>query len=59
MRAFGDNMVSRAIGFTVRFMALLAASVAFVVVGVLSLLEIILWPLVPFASVALIVKGLL
>jgi hypothetical protein len=59
LRAFGDNLVSRAVGFTVRFFVLLAAAVAFVLIAVAGALELIIWPLVPVLSVALILKGLL
>lgn len=59
MRASLDNLVSRCIGFTVRFFVLLAAGVALVALLVFALLEIIVWPLVPLLGVALIVKGAL
>jgi hypothetical protein len=59
MRAFGDNLVSRVVGFTVRFFVLFAAALAFVLLLVASVLELVLWPLVPLAGIALIVKGLL
>jgi hypothetical protein len=59
MRALGDNFVSRCIGFTVRFFVLLTAAIAFVFVAAIGLLEIVLWPILPLAAVALIIKGLL
>lgn len=59
LRAFGDNLVSRAVGFTVRFFVLLTAAVGFVLVAVLGALELLIWPLVPLLGMALIVKGLL
>lgn len=59
LRAMGDNLVSRCIGFTMRFFVLLAAAVSFVVLAAVSLIEIVVWPLVPIAAVALLVKGLL
>jgi len=59
LRAFGDNLVSRCIGFTVRFFVLLAAAVAFVFTTVVGLLELVVWPLVPLAAAVFIVKGLL
>jgi hypothetical protein len=59
MRAFGDNLVSRCIGFTIRSFVLFAAAIAFILLGLLALLELVVWPLVPLAGVALIVKGLL
>jgi hypothetical protein len=59
IRAFGDNIVSRVVGFTVRFFVLFAAALAFVLLLLASLLELVVWPLVPVAGIALIVKGLL
>lgn len=59
MRAFGDNLVSRCIGFTVRFFVLLAAGVSFIGLLVFALLELVVWPLVPLLGIALIVKGLI
>jgi len=59
LRAFGDNLVSRCIGFTVRSFVLIAAAVAFLFTCAVGITELILWPLLPFICVALIVKGLL
>ena len=59
LQAMGDNLVSRAVGFTVRFVVLLTAGVAFVAFCLVGLAELIIWPLVPLAAVVLIVKGVL
>jgi hypothetical protein len=59
LRAFGDNLVSRAVGFTVRFFVLLAAALAFVFVAIMGVLEVLIWPLLPLLAAALIVKGVL
>jgi hypothetical protein len=59
LRAFGDNLVSRAVGFTVRFFVLLAAALAFVFVAIMGVLELLIWPLLPLLAAALIVKGVL
>jgi hypothetical protein len=59
MRAIGDNLVSRCIGFVVRSMVLLTAGVAFVALSIVGLLELIVWPFVPLLGLALIVKGFL
>lgn len=59
LQAIGDNLVSRAIGFTVRFLVLLTAAVSFVLLCLAAFLELILWPLVPLVATALIVKGVL
>lgn len=58
LRAMGDNMVSRAIGFTVRLLVLSAALVTLTLVSIIGVLQIILWPLVPPAIVVGLVKGL-
>jgi hypothetical protein len=59
LRAIGDNLVSRCVGFTVRFFVLLAAAVSYVALCIAGLLELVLWPLLPLIAIALIVKGLL
>ncbi|HSX43637.1 MAG TPA: hypothetical protein VLF59_06165 [Candidatus Saccharimonadales bacterium] len=59
MRALGDNIVSRCIGFTVRSFVLLSAGFIFMCLILLEVLEIVLWPLIPLAGTGLIVKGLL
>jgi hypothetical protein len=56
-RAWGDNLFSRIIGFFVRFFVLIGAAATLAVIAVLSLAEIIIWPLLPLAVVAFIVKG--
>src|SRR5271170_34655 len=53
LRAVGDNIVSRCVGFTVRFFVLLAAGVSFVVLCIAGLLELVLWPLLPVLALAL------
>lgn len=58
-RAFVDNMFSRAVGFVVRFFVLLAALICIIATILLSLVEIILWPLMPVMVVALILYGVL
>src|ERR1700753_661483 len=47
MRALGDNMVSRCIGFIVRFFVLLAAGISFAIALVAAGIEIVCWPLLP------------
>lgn len=59
LRAYGDNIVSRAIGFVVRLLVLLTALVMSGLAAVAGLLSFVLWPLVPFAAVALCIKGIL
>jgi hypothetical protein len=56
-RAWGDNMFSRIIGFIVRLGVLVTAGLSLLAIGLLTLLEIIIWPLLPIAIPALIVAG--
>lgn len=57
LRALGDNLVSRCIGFIIRFFVLIAAAVTLVLLSIAGFIELLVWPLIPIASVALIVKG--
>jgi len=59
LRAWGDNMVSRGVGFVIRTFILFAALVSTIAVGSLTVAEIIVWPLVPIATPIMIVGGLL
>lgn len=59
LRAMGDNLVSRCVGFVVRTAVLLAATCSIVVIGAFSLVEIVVWPFVPIAVPVLIVKGII
>jgi hypothetical protein len=47
MRALLDNTISRGIGFAVRFCVLFAALLAIIGIIILTMAEIILWPLLP------------
>lgn len=58
LRAVGDNTFSRGVGFVVRIFVLLAALICVIVVTLLSILEIIAWPLLPLAIPGFIVAGL-
>jgi hypothetical protein len=58
-RAWGDNAVSRAVGFTVRAGVLAAAFVALAAMAAATVIEIIAWPLLPLAVPAFLIAGLL
>ena len=58
-RAWGDNLVSRAIGFVVRLFVLFAAALVLLGAAVALLAEIIVWPLLPLAVPGLLIAGLL
>lgn len=59
LRAFADNLVSRVVGFVVRMFVLFT----FVLLGglalIISILQLVIWPLVPPAILAAIVMGVL
>jgi hypothetical protein len=57
LRAYGDNIVSRAVGFTVRFLALLTALLVALVVAGGSTIVCIVWPLVPPAAILFIIRS--
>lgn len=58
MHAWGDNFVSRVIGFIVRFFVLIGAVFVLVVMAVLTVAEMAVWPLLPVAIPVLIIAGL-
>lgn len=58
LQAMGDNLVSRAVGFTVRIFVLLTAGIMLFIIGVAAVVELVAWPLIPLAIVAGLVKGL-
>ncbi|SRR5579885_3335314 len=57
LRAYGDNVVSRAVGFTVRFLVLLTALATGTLVTAGGIIGCIVWPLVPPAAIALIIRS--
>jgi hypothetical protein len=56
LRALVDNLVSRSVGFVVRFFVLLAVAILGIFVLAFGLLQIIVWPVVPLLAIAPIVK---
>jgi hypothetical protein len=59
LRAYGDNIVSRAVGFTVRFLVLFTALLVGLVIGGGGILACVVWPLVPPAALLLILRSLI
>lgn len=57
-RAALDNLVSRMVGFSVRIMVIIAAAVLIGGCAFLAAASLVLWPLVPLAVPALIIKAL-
>jgi hypothetical protein len=58
-RAWGDNIVSRIVGFFVRLFVLLAALIASLVIIIVSILEVIVWPLLPPAILVVLILGVI
>ncbi|SRR6266567_1410640 len=58
MRALADNMVSRFVGFTIRLFVLIAAGLMLLLGGIASVVELIIWPLLPIAALVLLVRGI-
>jgi hypothetical protein len=56
-RAFVDNLVSRGVGFFIRFFSLLAAFVMIIVVAVAAIFIAIVWPFIPIAIVYFAFRG--
>jgi hypothetical protein len=52
-----DNLVSRMVGAVVRTFTLLAALVSLAFVAIFSILLALIWPFLPFLSIAVILKG--
>lgn len=57
LRAYGDNVVSRGVGFAVRFLVLLTALTTGTFVAVGGIVSFILWPLIPPAAIFLILRS--
>jgi hypothetical protein len=59
LRAAVDNSFSRVIGFVVRIFVLFAAAVSLLAVAAFTIIEIIIWPLLPLAVPGCLVAGLI
>ncbi len=59
LRAWGDNVFSRAVGFVVRLIVLFAALLALVFILIISVIEVVAWPLLPPAVPVLLILGVL
>jgi hypothetical protein len=59
MRALADNLVSRIVGFVVRLLVLIAALLLIGALLVGSLVELLIWPLLPPAIIGCIVLGVI
>lgn len=59
LRAAGDNLVSRLVGFSVRSLVLLTAGIMLGLSAVLAVVELLIWPLIPGLVVVALVKGII
>ncbi|HSH17897.1 MAG TPA: hypothetical protein VK978_00790 [Candidatus Saccharimonadales bacterium] len=59
LRAMGDNLVSRCIGFTVRMLVLLTAGIIMLLTILFGALLVVVWPLVPVLIPLLVIKAVL
>lgn len=57
LKALGDNIISRAVGFVVRLLVLFATLVVLTFSLVFSIIEVVIWPLLPPAIPILLVMG--
>lgn len=58
-RAMLDNIVSRAVGFTIRLFTIIAALICIIVMIVVGMIMLIVWPFLPFSIPVLIIMGLI
>jgi hypothetical protein len=58
IRAFGDNLISRAVGFVVRVFVLIGAVVLLAITSVLGAIELVVWLLVPPMIVIAVAMGI-
>ncbi|HET8991911.1 MAG TPA: hypothetical protein VFN31_02655 [Candidatus Saccharimonadales bacterium] len=58
-RAWTDNIFSRTIGFVIRVFVLIVAFLMTVVISLLTIIELILWPLLPIGIIGGLIAGLI
>lgn len=59
IQMFLDRLVSRVVGFCSRLVLLLAGCIIIVVGGIISVVLIVLWPIIPFAPIVGIILTVL
>jgi hypothetical protein len=59
MRAIGDNLVSRCIGFVIRFTVIITAGIAVLFAFISGVIVAVIWPLLPLAVIIFTVKAIL
>ena len=58
-RAWADNVFSRTVGFIVRLLVLFGALIVTIAISLLTLIEIIVWPLLPLGIIGAVIIGIL
>lgn len=53
-----DNLFSRAVGFVVRIFVLLAALIGLLLITLVTLIELVAWPLLPFGLVIFMILAI-
>lgn len=59
VRAMIDNFISRTIGFIVRLIVLLAATLSMIFIVLVAAIEVIIWPLLPPSIILFIILGII
>ena len=59
LRAAFDNLFSRSIGLIVRLLVLFTALIFAFLITIVTAIEFILWPILPFAFIILLVVGVI
>ena len=59
IQAMFDNLVSRLVGFMVRFLVLIAASVTLAVVFLFGVVMVVIWPAIPLGIVYCIARSVI
>jgi hypothetical protein len=59
LRSILDNLISRLVGFAVRIITLVTASIICIWWILVALTQLIVWPFVPIAGIYFIVVGIL
>ncbi len=59
LQAWGENILSRAVGFVVRLFVLLIALLVLLAVALLTAIEAVVWPFLPLSVPGCLVAGLI
>lgn len=54
-----DNLISRIIGFIVRVIVIISAVFSFILVAAAGFIQIIVWPVLPLAVLAMLILGII